>query len=239
MTVRLRGLRMAATVGVALAAGVALTACSSSSDKDDSAGKGTPSTASASADPGADTTAGDTGGSTATPTATSAPTSAAPSKAAEGSTGGSGSSAGTARCQTANLGFSFAPGSGAQAVGSPGGIGVVLTNKGGACALQGFPGVDIVSKSGTHWSLARQSKSTGKVTLKPGAKASFEITYLPFDSTNSGGSVAFHAASIVVTPPDETHSSTLKWDGFADVMDQSGATHPGTYVGPVVSGDGS
>jgi hypothetical protein len=124
-------------------------------------------------------------------------------------------------------------------VGSAGGIGVVLTNRGsGSCTLHGFPGVDIVSKNGAHWSLVRQSKSAGTVTLKSGATASFEITYLPFDSSDSGGSVAFSAASLLVTPPGETHSATLKWD-FADVMDQSGATHPGTYVGPVVAGNGS
>ena len=222
MGVQLRGLRMAATVGMVLAAGTALTACQGSASGTAAAGSGGAS-ASAVASAG--------GGGTATDGATTAPA-PAPSATAVAAT--------TTRCRTANLGFSFGPDSGAQSVGSPGGIGVVLTNKGGAdCTLYGFPGVDIVSKSGTHWSLARQAKSVGTVTLKPGAEASFEITYLPFDDSDSGGSVAFDAASILVTPPGETHSATLEWGGFADVMDQSGATHPGTYVGPVVSGNGS
>ncbi|WP_031516720.1 DUF4232 domain-containing protein [Streptomyces sp. NRRL F-5123] len=234
MISQLRNVRMAAAVGVVLAAGVALTGCSSGKDGDKS--DAAPSATVTSADAGATPTAG----SDTAATPTSAPASAPATKAGNGGTGDSaGSSDAAARCRTADLGFSFGPDSGAQAVGSPGGIGVVMTNKGsGTCSLKGFPGVDIVSASGTHWSLTRQAKSTGKVTLKPGSAASFEITYLPFDAGNSGGSVAFHAASILVTPPDETHSTTLKWDGFADVMDQSGATHPGTYVGPVVAGNG-
>jgi hypothetical protein len=236
MVIQVRNLRIAATVGMALAAGAALTACQGSDSGNDAAGSSTaPTSAVASADAGATTTSAAADGSAPAPTTT----------AADGSTSGGGKGTGDApasstRCQTSNLGFSFGPGSGAQSVGSPGGIDVVLTNKGsGTCALEGFPGVDIVSKSGSHWSLTRQAKATGKVTIKPGADASFEITYLPFDAGNSGGSVAFHAASLLVTPPGETHSTTLKWDGFADVMDQSGATHPGTYVAPVVAGDGS
>lgn len=239
MIIRLRGLRTAATVGMVLAAGAALTACQGSGSGDAADGSGAPTSAVASAT-GSGSTDGATSSSTSTPTSTPAP----PAKADGGGTSG-GSSDGaagastTTRCKTSALGFSFGPDSGAQSVGSPGGIGVVLTNKGsGTCTLQGFPGLDIVSKTGTHWSLARQSKSVGKVTLKSGAAASFEITYMPFDAGNSGGSVAFHAATILVTPPGETHSATLKWDGFADVMDQSGATRPATYVGPVVAGDG-
>jgi hypothetical protein len=238
MIIQVRHLRIAATVGMALAAGAALTACQGSDSGNDAAGSSTaPTSAVASADGGATTTTGAADGTTSTP--------APPTKAADGGTGGAGNGTGDApasstRCQTSSLGFSFGPGSGAQSVGSPGGIDVVLTNKGsGTCALEGFPGVDIVSKSGSHWSLTRQAKTAGKVTVKPGADASFEITYLPFDAGDSGGSAAFHAASLLVTPPGETHSATLKWDGFADVMDQSGATHPGTYVAPVVAGDGN
>ena len=232
MDIQLRGLRMAATVGMVLAAGAALTACQGSASGSAAAGSGGASaSAGATVGGGATATTGAQDGATATP--------APPTTVAAGGTGGGGGTAVTTTdCRTANLGFSFGPDSGAQAVGSQGGIGVVLANKGsGSCTLHGFPGVDIVSRSGTHWSLTRQAKSVGTVTLKPGAKASFEITYLPFDAGNSGGSVAFKAASILVTPPGETHSATLTWD-FADVMDQSGATHPGTYVGPVVVGDG-
>ncbi len=234
---------------MALAAGVALTACQGSATGSVTAG-GAAGSGGASASAVASAGGGSTGGSgssgSSTGGGTSAP-SAAPTNGGSGGSGSSGSGSGGttttsvtgASCKTSDLGFSFGPDSGAQSVGSQGGIGVVLTNRGGSsCTLHGFPGVDIVSKSGTHWSLARQSKSVGTVTLKPGATASFEITYLPFDSANSGGSVAFNAASLLVTPPGETHSATLKWD-FADVMDQSGATHPGSYVGPVVAGNGS
>ncbi|CAG6398601.1 DUF4232 domain-containing protein [Streptomyces cocklensis] len=234
MSARLHNLRIAATVGMVFAAGAALTACQGdTSGKGSDGSDGTPKTSAvASADGGTATATATPDAATATPSATS--DDGGTTATAKGTTTGT---AATARCQTSNLGFTFGPDSGAQAVGSPGGIEVVLTNKGsGTCTLQGFPGLDIVSNKGTHWSLVRQARSAAKVTLKPGAAASFEITYLPYDANDSGGSAAFHAASILVTPPGETHSTTLKWDGFADVMDQSGATHPGTYVGPVVAG---
>lgn len=238
MSHRLRNLRIAAAVGMVLAAGAALTACQGdTSGKGSDGSDGTPrASAVASAGGGTATPTGTPDAATATPSAKADDGGGATATATAKGTTTTGTAA-TTPCRTSNLGFSFGPDSGAQAVGSPGGIEVVLSNKGsGTCALQGFPGLDIVSRSGTHWSLARQARSAGKVTLKPGAAASFEITYLPYDADDSGGSVAFQAASILVTPPGETHSTTLKWDGFADVMDQSGATHPGTYVGPVVAG---
>lgn len=235
MMTRLHNMRMVAAVGLVLAAGAALTACQGSDSSDAAAPSGgTQTSAVATADGGTVMT-------TAPDAATS--TTAPPAKAGNGgksgaANGGAGAPATTTRCRTSHLGFSFGPDSGAQSVDSQGGIDVVLTNNGSdTCTLDGFPGVDVISKSGTHWSLARQGKSAGNVTLRSGADASFDITYLPFNANNSGGSAAFHAASLLITPPGETHSATLKW-GFADVMDQSGATHPGTYVGPVAAGGG-
>jgi hypothetical protein len=38
----------------------------------------------------------------------------------------------------------------------------------------------------------------------------------------------------VVTPPNETTSVSLAWP-WSPVLLQDGATHPGTYVGPIGS----
>ena len=38
--------------------------------------------------------------------------------------------------------------------------------------------------------------------------------------------------TIVITPPNETHSTDVPWE-FQPVLLQDGATHPATYVGPV------
>ncbi|MFE9123688.1 DUF4232 domain-containing protein [Streptomyces sp. NPDC007172] len=193
-------------------------------------------------------TAGATDGSgtgTATATVTGSPgvdggRSMAPSGGSTGSgtnagpgTGtGTGTGADTAHCQTAQLTFAVAPGSGARSKGSQGAVTITLTNKGAkSCAMKGYPGVDLVGGP-TRWSLPRQtSESPSTVTVRPGATTTFVIFYLPFDQ---GDGQEFRPKSIVITPPNETHSHTLPWT-YSSVLLQDGATHPGTYVGPVGS----
>src|SRR5262249_50745909 len=98
------------------------------------------------------------------------------------------------------------------------------------CTVQGFPGVDL--KDATHtWSLVRSSAATPTVTLAPGDVTSFRITFLPFEQ--GSGNQEFTPTSAVITPPNETTSVTLKWEAGSIVL-QDGATHPGTFVNPVV-----
>ncbi len=191
-------------------------------------------------------TAGATDGSgtgTATATVTGSPgvdggRSMAPSGGSTGSGTnagpgtGTGTGADTAHCRTAQLTFAVAPGSGARSKGSQGAVTITLTNKGAkSCAMKGYPGVDLVGGP-TRWSLPRQtSESSSTVTVRPGATTTFVIFYLPFDQ---GDGQEFRPKSIVITPPNETHSHTLPWT-YSSVLLQDGATHPGTYVGPVGS----
>lgn len=106
---------------------------------------------------------------------------------------------------------------------------MVLKNKtSAACTIQGFPGVDLKS-SGGSWSLTRSGATPKKVTLAAGSSTTFTITFLPW---NQGSGTEFKATSVVVTPPNETTSTTLAWPG-GSVLLQDGATHPGTYTGPV------
>uniref|UniRef100_A0AAU2V4I5 DUF4232 domain-containing protein n=1 Tax=Streptomyces sp. NBC_00003 TaxID=2903608 RepID=A0AAU2V4I5_9ACTN len=216
---RLRTTSMAATA--ALIAGLTLTACGS----DSGSGKVATDTPS-STGPGSTATGGD-GGRTMAPSG--------------GSTGG-GTNAGTGtgthtgtggnHCLTSQLGFAVAPGSGAQSKGSQGTVTITLTNKGAkACEMKGYPGVDLVGGA-TKWSLTRGTAETPKtVTVRPNATTTFNIFYLPF---NNGDGQEFKPKSIVITPPNETHSHTLPWD-FSSVLLQDGATHPGTYISPVGS----
>lgn len=218
------------TAIVSLAAGLTLTltACggngggsdspSGTTGAPDSSGTGT-ATATVTGSPGAD------GGRSMAPSggSTGGGTNAGP---------GTGTGADGTRCRTAQLAFAVAPGSGAQSKGAQGAVTVTLTNKGAkSCVMKGYPGVDLVGGP-TRWSLTRQtSESRSTVTVRPGATTTFVIFYLPFDK---GDGQEFRPKSIVITPPDETHSHSLPWT-YSSVLLQDGATRPGTYVGPVGS----
>ena len=112
---------------------------------------------------------------------------------------------------------------------------VKLTNKGSsACTLDGFPGVDLTGNANGQqdftWSLARQSASYSTVTLQPGGTAHFGLVYLPGTSASTDITVT----KLVMTPPNDFTQAELTWN--QSVVLQDGATHPGTYVTPVVAG---
>ncbi|SHL24461.1 DUF4232 domain-containing protein [Actinacidiphila paucisporea] len=225
-----RALCTAAVAAAALVASVGLAACDAGSST--SAKPPASTTPSASA-PGAATATDAPGTSDPTdPTdAVDAKPGAAGAKASSAGGNGKPAAAVTGRCHTAGLRFSF--GNGSQGYSSSDDqqhLQVVMTNTSGrTCTVKGFPGVDL--KAADTWSLVRSSASSSAVTLKPGARASFTVTYLPWEA---GSGVEFKAKSLVVTPPDETTPVTLTWPG-GSVLRQDGATHPGTYVGPVAT----
>ncbi|MEU2736716.1 DUF4232 domain-containing protein [Streptomyces sp. NPDC007095] len=215
---------LAATSALALT----LTACGNGSGNDASGDQSSAPTSSSSAtstggapveNAGATKDAGSSTGSGGTGTST-------------GGASGTGSSGGTgaSRCHTAGLGFSFGAGDGkVSSSDDQQQLAVVLKNKtSAACTIQGFPGVDLKS-SGGSWSLTRSGATPKKVTLAAGSSTTFTITFLPW---NQGSGTEFKATSVVVTPPNETTSTTLAWPG-GSVLLQDGATHPGTYTGPV------
>ncbi|MCX5387930.1 DUF4232 domain-containing protein [Streptomyces sp. NBC_00083] len=206
---------------------LALTACgtgggsgTATPDSPSATGTGSPS-----GSPGAD------GGRTMAPSGGS---SGGGTNTGAGTGAGTGTGAGPAgsHCLTSQLAFAVAPGSGARSEGSQGAITVTLTNRAAKpCAMRGYPGVDLVGGA-TRWSLTRgTAESPATVTVRPGATTTFTLFYLPF---HSGDGKEFTPKEIVVTPPDETHSHTLPWT-FSAVLLQDGATHPGTYIGPIGS----
>lgn len=112
---------------------------------------------------------------------------------------------------------------------------VDLTNKGSsACTLQGFPGVDLHGAANGQqdftWSLVRQSAPYSAVTLAPGQTGHFSLIYLPGTSASTDITVS----KLVITPPNAYTQGQLTWN--QSVVLQDGATHPGTYITPVVAG---
>jgi hypothetical protein len=151
--------------------------------------------------------------------AASSPASAAASSPAAGtaqsSAAGSGSS--VSQCLTADLSVTATAAAGQPAAQ----VDVTFTNKGGStCSLFGYPGVDLRTNDGTE-SVPRKSGATkSQVTLTPGQHTVAVIEYPANDSGGTGVSIT----SMVVTPPNETHSVTIEWPGGSlPVTDGSGS----------------
>jgi hypothetical protein len=113
---------------------------------------------------------------------------------------------------------------------------VDLTNQGSAaCTMNGFPGVDLVGaangKQDYSWSLQRQSASYSQVTVAPGGTAHFNLIYLP---NVAGDGIDFKVTTLMITSPNTFSHTGLAWPQA--VLLQDGATHPGTFITPVVSG---
>lgn len=111
---------------------------------------------------------------------------------------------------------------------------VVLTNTSAqSCAVQGFPGVDLVGPEdptfGPTYQLPRQAADPAPLTVEPGAAVSSLLTYLP------GGPDSWVPVTLVVTPPDTTTRLQAPWPAGVSVQRQDGATHPGTFIGPLQS----
>ncbi len=109
---------------------------------------------------------------------------------------------------------------------------VVLTNTSAqACAVQGFPGADLVGPEdptfGPVYELPRQDVDFAPVVVEPGSAVSSVLTYLP------DGPDGWVPATLVVTPPDTTTPIETPWPAGVSVQRQDGATHPGTYIGPL------
>ena len=225
--------RVATVATAALLGSFALTACSGSSGSADASGQisvSASASTSTSALPSASASAPASGSGGSTPVAapSGGGSTAVPVAAPTGNSGG-----GTATCTTAQLAFAIGPDSGPQSVGDTTAAEVVeLTNKGSAsCAMRGFPGVDLHTNAGTI-SVARSKQAPQLVTLKPGSSALFNVNY-PVNNTGGSG---VRIETMVITPPNETHSHTLAWDqGTLPATDGSG---PSLSVDPVVAFSG-
>ncbi|MET7797170.1 DUF4232 domain-containing protein [Streptomyces decoyicus] len=241
-TARRRTLRIAAAALTAVA-GLTLTACSGSDAAGAKpAGRTDSGAAAAEADGqgeagGAGSSAGAQGSDAqAAPGGkvdTKADAAAKQPGSAHANSGGAKGSSGVQRCHTSGLKAVFATGEDATPAPDADGpttTSIVLTNKGSStCKIGGFPGVDLKSENGQSWSLRRSSAKHTSITLAPGDSTDFTIN---LGLANKDEAHPWMPASVTVTPPNETTSLTLKWP-WGPLVDQTGATHPATFVNPI------
>ncbi|MFD4502808.1 DUF4232 domain-containing protein [Streptomyces sp. NPDC058457] len=211
-----------------------LTACNGTASGSVSADGGTAAPAAGDSTTANGSTGGSGSGSSGTGSSGSGSTSGSSSSTSGGSSASGGSSSGGSSaagsvpaCQASQLGYSWADsGSG---TGQQKHAVVAFTNKSGhSCTMYGFPGVDLVN-SGQKWSLPRTNATPKRVTLANGASTNFAITFLV---PAQGDSSDFTPTTVVVTAPNQRTSFDLPWHGGAVVL-QDGATHPGSFIGPV------
>lgn len=114
------------------------------------------------------------------------------------------------------------------------------------CVISGVPGVDLLGPkdpNGTTYSVPRPNADAAqkRYTLGPGQKATATLTYLIYTpgSTGSLGSTTWTPTQVVTTPPGDTHQLVTPWTSADTVLRQDSATHPGTFVGPLVAGPSS
>ncbi|MFE9069330.1 DUF4232 domain-containing protein [Streptomyces violaceusniger] len=233
---RRRTLRVAAAVLTAAAA-LTLTACNGS-DSGDTKSAGQADTAPA----GSGGSSGSSGGAQGSDAKAKGGSEAGTAKDQSGggqaaTEGGGRAHAGVERCRTENLEAAFATGEDALPVPEEDGEGattatIVLMNKGSySCKLGGFPGVDLTSiNGGERWSLARSSQKWSSVEVEAGQSTEFTLN-LAFTKEEEG---FYQPAWVEITPPNETKALKIEWPWESDTLvDQRGATHPGTFVNPI------
>jgi hypothetical protein len=113
---------------------------------------------------------------------------------------------------------------------------IVFTNVStGPCSLLGFPGLDFGSAAAQPLSLVRAAGTPKRIVLAPGRQAHAQLTYLtgPDPACDTAG--AWTPTTVTITPPDETTSVQLPWPGGSVDDCQGGATHPGSYIGPMIA----
>ncbi|MFI1179117.1 DUF4232 domain-containing protein [Streptomyces sp. NPDC020799] len=186
-------------------AAIGLTACDNGGDSGSSSSSQSPSASSASSSGGQSSSAGGSGSG-------GSQTGKAKPGSGEGtsSSAGSGSSARKSKfCRTSDLTMEAVDSSPDKKTGD---VTVQMTNKGATtCSVTGFAGVDLKDRDGTSAPVARGHEQPRITDLKNGDTATFSISY-PVDKSGKSLSTP---TDIVVTPPNETHSASLKWPAGA------------------------
>lgn len=225
--------RITALAALGVAATLSLTACGSDGSGTDSAAKNSSSSSASDGASNPETAPNPQGGSGSG----SGPAQAGNAKA-QGGSGTSGAGTGSARagsgkgtraggdsaggaagtsgkvtfCRTANLAIQAVD---AAPDARSGRIDITMTNRGSTtCSATGFAGVDIKDADHTSSPIARGHAEPRVTILKPGDAAVFDLAY---DIDSSGHSLA-SPTSILVTPPNETHTVTLKWPAGAGAI---------------------
>lgn len=220
--------RITALAAVSLAATLSLTACDNGSGQDSSS-KGSSSAAASSSDGGSKPAGSSSESSSGSDSSSSSSAGSTASKGSSGSgedtearagaaNGGTASSGKLPICKTADLAIDAAD---ASPDGKAGIIDITMVNRGSTtCSASGYAGVDITDADHTSEPITR-GKAVPRITnLKPGDAAVFNLSYT-IDPT---GKSYTHPTKLEVTPPNETHTVSVKWPAGAGQV-------KGSYVG--------
>ena len=200
--------RVTALAAIGVAASLSLTACGGDGSGKASSSKGSSSSAASSSD-GGSKSEGDSGsGGSEAGNAKSG--SGEDTEATAGAVNGATKTGGKVTfCKTEDLAIDARDAAPDE---DSGRIDITMINRGSTtCSATGFAGVDIKDVDNTSNPIERGQAQPRVTTLKPGDAAVFNLAY---DIDNTGDSLA-HPTDIQVTPPNETHSVSLKWPAAA------------------------
>ncbi|MFG3285489.1 DUF4232 domain-containing protein [Streptomyces sp. NPDC048111] len=209
--------RTAALAALGLAATLSLTACGGNDDSAAGASAKSPASTAAPATPSSDAATTDGGGATSGGGGKSGGDKGGSSagKNTAAGTGASGGSAGGGKsgsCTTQDLAIDARY---AAAGPTEGRINVTMVNRGSTtCSATGFAGVDIKDADHTSNPIERGPAQPRVTSLKPGESAVFDLAY----TVDPSGKSLAHPTNLLVTPPNETHTVSLKWPAGAGAI---------------------
>ncbi|MFD4647925.1 DUF4232 domain-containing protein [Streptomyces sp. NPDC058441] len=199
--------RKTALAAIGVAATLSLTACGSDNSGKDSSSKGSSSSSSSSSDGGSKSDGGSGSGNSEASNAKSA--SGKGTEAEEVANGTTESGSKVTFCKTEDLAIDA---TNAAPDETSGRIDITMINRGSTtCSATGFAGVDIKDADNTSNPIERGHAQPRVTILKPGDAAVFNLAY---DIDNTGNSLS-SPTNILVTPPNETHTVSLKWPAGA------------------------
>ncbi|MFD8141578.1 DUF4232 domain-containing protein [Streptomyces sp. NPDC059708] len=204
--------RTAVLAALGLAAALSLTACNNGDDSAQAPAAKDPS-ASSSPSSGGGPSQGQGSGSGGAQGGSAKPGSGTGSPSSSGAGNGGAESGGkTPFCKTQDLAIDATNAAPDQ---SSGRINITMANRGSAtCSATGFAGVDIKDADHTSNPIGRGQAQPRVTTLKPGDAAVFDLAY----TIDGSGKSLSHPTDILVTPPNETHTVTLKWPAGAGAI---------------------
>ncbi|MEE1797268.1 DUF4232 domain-containing protein [Streptomyces sp. JV176] len=197
--------RITALAAIGVAATLSLTACDSDGSGKDSSSKSSSSSSSSSTDGGSKPAGGSGSVGSEAGNAKSGSGEGTEARAnAATETGGK-----VTFCKTEDLAIDATD---AAPDAKSGRIDITMINRGSAtCSATGFAGIDIKDADNTSNPIGRGHAQPRVTILKPGDAAVFNLAY---DIDNTGDSLA-SPTDIQVTPPNETHTVSLKWPADA------------------------
>ncbi|ROQ80787.1 uncharacterized protein DUF4232 [Streptomyces sp. CEV 2-1] len=200
--------RITALAAIGVVATLSLTACGNDGSGKDSSAKGSSSASSSNSSSSGGGSKSE-GGSEAGSAKSGSGEDTESRAAANGANGATTTGGKTTFCKTEDLAIDAMDAAPDEESGR---IDITMINRGSTtCSATGFAGVDIKDADNTSNPIERGHAQPRITTLKPGDAAVFNLAY---DIDNSGNSLA-DPTNILVTPPNETHTVSLKWPAGA------------------------